>query len=106
MTERSAPPDARAIRKEAEALKPFVVDLTLRICRERTVDYLPEDFPGGGPDGMISPGQEGKVVAILAEELKRIGVPFTTHANASGRDNLLATVGRGEPVYRRMLVLL
>jgi len=99
-------PDPGAILAEAGALRPFIVDLTLRICRARTVDYLPEDFPGGGPDGMASPGQEGKVVAILAEELKRIGVPFTTHAKASGRDNLLATVGRGKPGYRRMLVLL
>ncbi len=106
MTERTTTPDPRAILKQAEGLRPYIVDLTLRICRERTVDYLPDDFPGGGPDGMTSPGQEGKVVAILAEELERIGVPFTTHAKVPGRDNLLATVGQKKPGYRHLLVLL
>lgn len=105
MTERALP-DPRAIQTEAEAQRHSLVDLTLRICRARTVDYLPEDFPGGGPDGMASPGEEGKVVAILAEELRRIGAPFTTHAKVAGRDNLLATVGQGKPGYRQLLVLL
>ncbi len=99
-------PDPRAIQDEATGLRPFIVDLTLRICRERTVNYLEDDFPGGGPDGMTSPGQEGKVSAILADELRRIGVKCTTHAKVPGRDNLLATVGRGLPGFRRMLVLL
>jgi len=99
-------PDPRAILEEARALRSFIVDLTLRVCRERTVDYFPEDFPGGGPDGMTSPGQEGKVVAILAEELKRLGVRYNIHAKVAGRDNLLATVGKGLPGYRKMLVLL
>jgi len=106
MTTDAALPDPRGILEEARALRRFIVDLTLRVCRERTVDYLEEDFPGGGPDGMTSPGQEGRVAAILAGELTRIGVPFTTHAKIKGRDNLLATVGRAEPGYRRMLVLL
>ena len=99
-------PDPRAILDEAVGLRPFIVDLTLRICRERTVNYIESDFPGEGPDGLTSPGQEGKVTAILAEELKRIGVKCTTHAKVPGRDNLLATVGRGLPGYRRLLVLL
>jgi acetylornithine deacetylase/succinyl-diaminopimelate desuccinylase-like protein len=106
MTVQAPPPDPKRIQEEARALRPFIVDLTIRICRERTVDYFPEDFPGGGPDGMASPGQEGKVVAILAGELKKIGVPFTTHAKVPGRDSLLASVGRGLPGYRTMLVLL
>lgn len=99
-------PDPKVILGEAEGLKPFIVDLTLRISRERTVNYMEEDFPGGGPDGMTSPGQEGKVTAILGEELKRIGVPFSSHAKVPGRDNLLATVGQRKPGYRHMLVLL
>ncbi len=106
MTAEASRPDPRRILDEARALRSFIVDLCLRVCRERTVNYLADDFPGGGPDGMESPGQEGKVVALLAEELKRIRVPFTTHAKIHGRDNLLATVGRGTQGYRRMLVLL
>lgn len=98
--------DPRVLLGEARALRPFIVDLTLRVCRERTVNYFPEDFPGGGPDGMASPGQEGKVVAILAEELRKMGVRFTSHAKVPGRDCLLATVGQGLPGYRHMLVLL
>jgi len=106
MTGSTPLPDPRAILEEARSLRSFIVDLTLRICRERTVNYFPEDFPAGGPDGMTSPGQEGKVVAVLAGELKRLGVRLTTHARVPGRDNLLATVGKGRPGFRHMLVLL
>ncbi len=106
MTGSTPLPDPRAILEEARSLRSFIVDLTLRICRERTVNYFPEDFPAGGPDGMTSPGQEGKVVAVLAGELKRLGVRLTTHAKVPGRDNLLATVGQGRPGFRHMLVLL
>jgi succinyl-diaminopimelate desuccinylase len=106
MTGNTSLPDPRAILEEARSLRSFIVDLTLRVCRERTVNYFPEDFPGGGPDGMTSPGQEGKVTAILAGELQQLGVPSKTHAKVPGRDNLLATVGKGQPGFRHMLVLL
>jgi len=106
MTGKTSSPEPGAILEEARALRAFIVDLTLRICRERTVNYMAEDFPGGGPDGMASPGQEGKVVAVLGGELKKLGVGFTTHAKVPGRDNLLATVGQKKPGYRQMLVLL
>jgi len=99
-------PDPQAVHAEAEALRPYIVDLTLRISRERTVNYMAEDFPGGGPDGMESPGQEGRVTAILGRELQAIGVPFTTHAKVKGRDNLLATVGQAKAGYRSLLALL
>jgi acetylornithine deacetylase/succinyl-diaminopimelate desuccinylase-like protein len=106
MTTQGARPDPAAILAEARALRGYIVDLTLRISRERTVNYMAEDFPGGGPDGMTSPGQEGKVVAILARELEKDGIPFTTHAKVAGRDNLLATVGQKRPGHRSLLVLL
>src|SRR5215471_14731459 len=77
-------------------MRSFIVDLTLRICRERTVDYFLEDFPAGGPDGMASPGEEGKVVAILRSELAKRSITATTHAKVAGRENLLARVGKGE----------
>src|SRR5438552_1826501 len=98
--------DTLEILQEAESMRAFIVDLTLRICRERTVDYFVEDFPGGGPDGMASPGEEGKVVAILETELAARSIAFTTHAKVKGRDNLLARVGKGLPGYRKLMVLL
>jgi len=94
------------IMTEAERMRSFIVDLTLRICRERTVDYFEEDFPQGGPDGMKSPGEEGKVVAILEQELTRLSIPSTTHAKVPGRDNLLARVGQARPGYRKLLAML
>jgi succinyl-diaminopimelate desuccinylase len=87
-------------------MRSFIVDLTLRICRERTVDYFLEDFPAGGPDGMQSPGEEGKVVRILERELSPHSIPATTHAKVAGRENLLARVGKAKPGYRKLLVLL
>ncbi len=98
--------DPRAIREAARALRPFIVDLTLRVCRARTVNYMAQDFPGGGPDDMPAPGMESRVTSILAEECRRLTIPFTTHARVEGRESLLATVGQKRPGYRRMLVLL
>src|SRR5262245_51548515 len=106
MDTRTAPPEARDFAEKARALKPFIIDLTLRICRERTVNYAPEDFPGGGPDGMEGPGMESRVVRVLEKELKTLGIPWTTHAKVKGRESLLATVGRKRPEYRHLLVLL
>jgi acetylornithine deacetylase/succinyl-diaminopimelate desuccinylase-like protein len=100
------PIDQAAILAEAARMRGDIIDLTLRICREKTVDYDVADYPAGGPDGMASPGEEGKVVAILAQELSSLGVPFTTHAKVPGRENLLARVGQGRPGYRTLLALL
>lgn len=102
----SSQPDSADILKQAAGLRSFIVDLTLRICRERTVNYFKHDYPGEGPDGMTSPGQEGRVVRVLEEELKRAAIPYRVHAKVPGRDNLLASVGRGEAGYRHLLVLL
>jgi succinyl-diaminopimelate desuccinylase len=99
-------PDPSKILREAESMRSFIVDLTLRICRERTVDYFLEDFPGEGPDGMASPGEEGKVVAILKPELEARSIPTTTHAKVAGRENMLARVGKARPGYRKLMVLL
>jgi succinyl-diaminopimelate desuccinylase len=106
MTPGPALPDPGELQRRSQELRPFIVDLTLRICREKTVDYFEADYPGGGPDGMTSPGQEGRVTAILAAELDRLKIPYTTHAKVPGRDNLLARVGRGEPGFRKLMVLL
>src|SRR6476659_8585754 len=99
-------PELSQILREADSMRSFIVDLTLKICRERTVDYFIDDFPGGGPDGMQSPGDEGKVVQILERELDAHSVPYTTHAKVAGRENLLARVGAAKPGYRKLMVLL
>jgi succinyl-diaminopimelate desuccinylase len=99
-------PDPKQILEEAESMRSFIVDLTLRISRERTVDYFVEDFPGGGPDGMKSPGEEGKVVKIIEKELQARSIPATTHAKVMGRENLLARVGKARPGYRKLMVML
>jgi len=106
MTDRKPAPEPSALRGEAERLRPFIVDLTLRICRERTVNYLLDHYPDRGPDDMPAPGQESRVVTLLAEELRRIGLPYATHAKVPGRESLLATVGKRLPGYRQLLVLL
>ena len=102
----SQAPEPAEILRQAESMRSFIVDLTIRICRERTVDYFVEDFPAGGPDGMASPGEEGKVVAVLQKELKAASIPATTHAKVAGRENLLARVGKAKPGYRKLMVLL
>ena len=100
------PPNQSQILREAESMRSFIVDLTLRISRERTVDYFVDDFPRGGPDGMVSPGEESKVVVILQKELAMRSIPAATYAKVAGRQNLLARVGNARPGYRKLMVLL
>jgi succinyl-diaminopimelate desuccinylase len=99
-------PEPDLILQQARELRDYIVDLTIRLARERTVNYLAKESAAEGPDGMTSPGQEGKVCAILADELDQMEIPYTTHAKDEGRDNLLTEVGRKEAGYRRLLVLL
>src|SRR5438067_11417742 len=98
-------PDPSEILRDAESMRAFIVDLTLRICRERTVDYFVEDFRGGGPDGMKSPGDEGTAAAILEKELVARSIPYTMHPKAVRSVTLLARVGNPRPVYRELLIL-
>ncbi len=90
--------------ERAEKAREFIVELTLSLCRERTVNYSPQDFPGDGPDGMPAPGMESRVAAVLASYLDTWGVGHEIHTKTRGRDNLLATVGRGDPSYRTLFL--
>jgi hypothetical protein len=92
-------PDPLEILREAESMRSFIVDLTLRICRERTVNYSLEDFPGGGPDGMKSPGEEGKVVAILQRELEAHSITGES-AGPSGQGAARLPQADGAASYR------
>jgi succinyl-diaminopimelate desuccinylase len=98
--------DTRPYEQRAARLRDFIVDLTLEICRRRTVDYLLQDYPQGGPDDMPAPGMEGRVTEVLAAHLDAWKVPYATHVRTPGRDNLLARIGRGEPGYRKLFLLL
>ena len=90
--------------ERAEKLREFIVELTLSLCRERTVNYSPNDFPGDGPDGMPVPGMESRITAILGSHLETWGIGHEIHAKTRGRDNLLASVGRGDPSYRTLFL--
>ncbi len=87
-------------------LRAYVTELTKQIVATRTVNYNPADFGGSGPDEMESPGCETRVTTILKGELAAAGIEFMTHGKDPKRENLLATVGRGEPGYRKLLLLL
>lgn len=88
------------------ALRSFIVELTLALCRERTVNYDPRDFPQSGPDGMPAPGMESRVTRILSKYLDEWKIPHALHARTRDRDNLLARLGKGEPGYRKLFLLL
>jgi len=90
-----------------EKVRDFIVTLTKEIVKERTVNYNPDDFPGGkGPDGMTMPGEEIKVSRILERYLKAARIPYKSYARDPKRPNLLATVGRNKPGFKKFLVVL
>lgn len=89
-----------------ENLREYIVDLTKRITREKTVNYNPSDFSGTGPDGMSSPGEEYKVVEILKAELEEAKIPYKIYAKDEKRPNIMAFVGKNLPKYKKFLVVL
>ena len=65
-------PDPRRILEEAAALRPFIVDLVLRVCRERTVNYFEADFPGAEDAQMTRPEIfERSPFEILIDDCRR-----------------------------------
>lgn len=90
-----------------DKVRDFIVTMTKEIVKERTVNYNPADFPAGaGPDGMTMPGEEIKVAKILERYLKAAKIPYKSHARVPKRPNLLATVGRNKPGFKKFLVVL
>lgn len=89
-----------------ENLREYIVELTKRIVRERTVNYNPADFKGTGPDGMSSPGEEYKVVEILKDELEKAKIPYMIYAKDEKRPNIVAFIGKNLPNFKKFLVVL
>ncbi len=105
MTEFS-PKDIKNIYKLGDGMKKFIVDTTLDICRIPTVNYLPEDYPGEGPDGMDMPGHEEPVVAILEKILDGWKIPHYRKGRVPERPSLFASVGQKKKGERQLMFLL
>jgi hypothetical protein len=58
-----------------EQMRDFIVSTTIEVCKARTVNYNPKDYPGVGPDDMDMPGREERVVEILEPILDEWGIP-------------------------------
>lgn len=89
-----------------ENLREYIVELTKKLVKEKTVNYSLQDYPDKGPDGMSSPGEEYKVVNILKEELEKEKIPYKIYAKDEKRPNLMAYVGKGIEGFRKLLVVL
>jgi len=88
-----------------EEIKEYVTDLAIKLIKQKTVNYDVKIFPEVGPDGMKTPGEETKVVQLLAEEFASKGIKYDIHAKDPERALLIAGVGQKDPSYRKLLVL-
>jgi acetylornithine deacetylase/succinyl-diaminopimelate desuccinylase-like protein len=89
-----------------EQMRDFIVSTTIEVCKARTVNYNPKDYPGVGPDDMDMPGREERVVEILEPILDEWGIPHRREGRVPERPSLFASVGRRQPGKRRMMFLL
>ena len=60
---------------DAAWLERFIVDTTKELVGIRTVNYRPEDHRKKAPDGMESPGEESKIVAVVERIFKEHEIP-------------------------------
>ncbi|RMD59491.1 MAG: M20 family peptidase [Nitrospirae bacterium] len=96
----------RDFREEAKKTREFIITLAKELIRCKTVNYNRDDYPEGGPDGMESPGQESKAVAVLVRYLEKLGVSYKIYEKIKHRGNLITSIGMRRPNYRKLLVLL
>jgi succinyl-diaminopimelate desuccinylase len=82
---------------------PYIFTLLSKLIRARTVNYDAKDYPGKGPDGMQSPGEEFKVAKIVEKEFSKAGVKFKVF-NKGKRPDVIAFIGQNKPGYRKLLL--
>jgi len=90
-------------REEAEALSSEMVNWVRELVAIRTVNYKPEEFPEGGPDGMDSPGEESRVVTLVADFFENEGIPFKIFGDHP-REDVVGVIGQQQEGYRRILL--
>ncbi|MEK7703873.1 MAG: M20/M25/M40 family metallo-hydrolase [Myxococcota bacterium] len=100
----STPYDLKTISTAGEAMRDFIVNTTIEVCRARTVNYNPADHTGAGPDEMDMPGHEERVVTILERIFSEWQIPHYREARDPKRPSLFATLGK--PGGRRLMYLL
>lgn len=98
--------EQKVIYRQGAAMEGFIVDTTIEVCKARTVNYNPIDFPGDGPDQMDMPGHESRVVDILEPILSGWGIDHHREARAPERPSLFASIGQKAPGARRLMFLL
>ena len=98
--------DLDAISARGATLREFIVNTTIKVCRARTVNYNPNDYPGEGPDDMDSPGHESRVVDVLKPILDDWGIPHDCEGRLPERPAIFAAIGQGRPGARRLMYLL
>jgi succinyl-diaminopimelate desuccinylase len=84
----------------------FIIDLAKRLVEVRTVNYNRADYPAKGPDGMDSPGEESKAVAVLTPYFDKMGAIYQVFEKKPQRGNIISSLGLKKEGYRKLLVLL
>lgn len=92
--------------KKAHNQRNYIVDLAKELVEAKTVNYNKADYPAKGPDGMESPGEESKVVALLIPYFERLRASYQVFEKKKGRSNIISSIGKKKQGYRRLLVLL
>lgn len=85
-------------------MKKYIPKVLSELIRIRTVSYDTADYPGKGPDGMASPGEEYKVARIVERELKKSKIKYKVF-NKGKRPDVFAFIGQNKPGYRKLILV-
>lgn len=88
-------------QEHSDEIRQRIVDLTIEMCREKTVNVVSEKLPEH-PYLKIR-GEEWRVAKIVKRELDKMGVPYTEFARMAGRPNVIGAVGRDQNGKRLLM---
>lgn len=87
----------------ANLSKPYIVQTLYKLIEIKTVNYNPVDYPTQGPDYMVFPGEEHKIVEFVRKELDTLNVDYQIF-NGKERPDLFAFIGQNKKGFKKILL--
>ncbi len=105
-TSRSAYPLAyKKIDQAINAQKERLVATSLALINEKTVNFDKASYPETGPDNMLIPGMEYKLIEYIRPILEEAHIPYQTYDESLKRPSLIASIGKGQPQQKEVLLI-
>lgn len=95
----------KKIDQEINAHKDRLITTSLALVKEKTVNFNKSFYQANGPDNMLIPGMEYKLVEYLRPILEDANIPYQTYDESLKRPSLIASLGKADPSHNEVLLV-